>query len=54
MDKTQRALRRLRKESGSGMNDVPQGLKSLRDNSVLEGYGLSRDVSSLRDSPDKP
>ena len=27
------------------------GAKSLRENSVLEGQGLSRDVSSLRDSP---
>jgi len=29
-------------------------LKSLRESSVLERNGLSRDVSSLRDSPDKP
>jgi len=34
--------------------DVPQGVKSLGESSVLEGHGLSRDVSSLRDSPDKP
>jgi hypothetical protein len=26
-------------------------LKSLRDSSLLEGHGVSRDVSSLRDSP---
>jgi len=27
------------------------GIKSLRENSVLEGHGISRDVPSLRDSP---
>ena len=31
---------------GTGNKDAPQGLKSLL---VLEGHGLSRDVSSLRD-----
>jgi hypothetical protein len=30
---------------------LQQGLKSLRENSVLEGHGVSRDVPSLRDSP---
>jgi hypothetical protein len=37
---------------GTGNKDVPQGLKSLRESLVLEGHGLSRDVSSLRDSPE--
>jgi hypothetical protein len=37
-----------------GRKDVPQGLNRLGESSVLEGHGLSRDVSSLRDPPDKP
>jgi len=38
-------------EEKFGTRQERQGLKSLRENSVLEGHGISRDVSSLRDSP---
>jgi hypothetical protein len=36
---------------GTGQEGRTSGLKSLREKSVLEGHGVSRDVSSLRDSP---
>jgi hypothetical protein len=38
-------------EEKFGTRQERQGLKSLRENSVLEGHGISRDVPSLRDSP---
>jgi hypothetical protein len=47
MAETHRALRRLGKESGSGMNDVPQGLKSLRENFKSRHQGLKGAAEKL-------